>query len=108
MVTTKSNPESLARGYIPQARANLFLAKGKTLIVDITGRNDDSQKQTFNVFTRIAGAAIGKTPTNCCLAAGYSYNSLLEHPIILNNGDSIDGDCSSGTAISYEVSGIVL
>lgn len=108
MFTSQNVIESLARGMIPQTRSQLFLAKIKTLVLDISGRNEDSQPQTFNLFTRISNASIGKTPQNCQLIGGYSYNSVLAHPVLLNPGDSIDGDCSSGTAVSFEIKGFAI
>jgi hypothetical protein len=104
MVTSQNVVESLARGTIPQKRSSLFIAKVKTLIVDISGRNDSRTTITFNLFTRIAGASIGKISQDCQLAVGYSYNSVLEHPVMLNPNDSIDGD-SSDIGISYEILG---
>ncbi len=105
MITTQNVVESLARGFIPMVRSKLFEAKVKTIIKDVSGRNEDASTVTFNLFARIAGSSIGKVPVNCGLASGYSFCSVLEHPILLNPGDSIDGDCQSGTSISFEVIG---
>lgn len=108
MITTQNVVESLARGTLPMKRSSLFVAKVRTLVVDISGRNDSDDAVTFNLFTKIAGASIGKIPADCQLIGNYSYNSVLEHPVLLNPNDSIDGDSSIAGVISFEILGFAV
>jgi len=106
MVTSQNVIQTLAQGYLPPNRTQLFFALAKTIVVDISGRNDSDSTQTFNILTKIGGISMGRTPVNCSLPSRYSFDKILNNPILLMPGDSIDGDCLNDKSISFEIVGI--
>lgn len=96
---------ALADGYLPTSKGTLYTVPGgaRVYITDLTIFNINAAVQTVVLYVNRTGTSriIGRATLT------QNYMATLSGGLVLEAGDLIEGQTTTGSAVHYAISGVV-
>ena len=104
---TEFLPKHLADGQLPASKTTLYTVPASKVCIlrSIVLVNTDTSAKTVNLYIDFTGTSRRIIAKDLSLDAGARF--VDDTPIILEDGDKIEGDAASADKVDYSLSGVV-